>query len=306
MVMVPVPNSSLACGVIGTGRIKPRSARPGAIPNLGPVLTLATTNVTRATPTSGSGACTIPAAAASPVGGTGKTVCAQYLLKEIQQHAKDIKSSVATAYVNAGRTRSPYYSLLEIEKQLGITVPDVGWQFFRLKTTFENLLKEKAVVIAIDEVESILFKEKEPLIYYLNRQPNTTLILISNKLSQATQLPERCLSTLQPMTINFGLYAQDDALKILKERAEHAFKPGSISDELLVAVAKATAEMGDIRLGISMLLTAGQTAEQNGQTTINLKDVELAIDNAQKIKDLTQMNIISKRIKKQTGKTIDF
>jgi archaeal cell division control protein 6 len=238
--------------------------------------------------------------------GTGKTVCVQYLLKEIQQHAEDIKVSVATTYVNAGRTRNPYYTLLEIVKQLGLAVPDVGWQFFRLKRAFENMLKDTAVVIAIDEVESILFKEKEPLIYYLNRQPKTTLILISNKLSQATQLPERCLSTLQPATIKLEPYTGAEALKILKARAEHAFKPGAISNELLDTVSKATGDMADIRLGISMLLTAGQSAEQAGRPVINRKDVELAVNNAERIKDLTKINVLSKRIKKRLGETIDF
>ena len=156
--------------------------------------------------------------------GTGKTACIQYLLKETESHSKRINSPVSTVYVNAGRTRSPYSTLLQILKQLNVPLPDVGWQFFRLKQAIESTLKEKPLLIAVDEVEGILYKEKEPLIYYLNRQPKTTLILISNKLSQATQLPERCLST--------------------------------ISDELISIVAKATSDTNDIRFGISMLLTA--------------------------------------------------
>ena len=58
--------------------------------------------------------------------------------------------------MNAGRTRNPYYTLLEILKQLDVKVPEVGWQFFRLKQAFENTLREKAVLIAVDEVENII------------------------------------------------------------------------------------------------------------------------------------------------------
>lgn len=238
--------------------------------------------------------------------GAGKTVCAQYLLKEIQKHAEETKAPVATAYVNAGRTRNPYFSMLELVRQLGLTVPDSGWQMSRLKAAFENVLKDKSVVIAIDEVESILFKEKEPLVYYLNRQPKTTLILISNRLGQVTQLPERCLSTLQPTTINLEPYTQAEAYRILKARAERAFKPGVITDKLLDAIAKATSDMADIRLGLSMLLTAGLSAEGAGRVEINLKDVELAIKGAQRIKDLTKMDVLRKRIEERLGKTIDF
>jgi cell division control protein 6 len=238
--------------------------------------------------------------------GTGKTASIQYLLKEVQKHSIKTNSPVATAYVNAGRTRNPYYTLLEILKQLNISVPEVGWQFFRLKQAFENTLKEKSVLIAIDEVENILFKEKEPLIYYLNRQPKTTLILISNKLSQATQLPERCLSTLQPEMLWFDPYSENEAFQILRARAQKAFKPNVISDELLWTIAKATEEMSDIRFGISMLLTAGQSAEQNQRASINNKDVDFAIENTRKVKNLTAINELSKRIKKQTGRTINF
>ncbi|MGD0449946.1 MAG: AAA family ATPase [Candidatus Bathyarchaeia archaeon] len=238
--------------------------------------------------------------------GTGKTTSIQYLLKETQQHSKDITCPVAAAYVNAGRTRNPYYTLLEILKQLNIEVPEIGWQFFRLKQAFESTLKEKPVLIAIDEVESILFKEKEPLIYYLNRQPKTTLILISNKLSQATQLPEKCLSTLQPMMILFNPYSASEAFQILKARAQRAFKPNVISDELLCTIAKATEDMADIRLGMSMLLTAAQSAETSQKTTINNEDVQFAIENAQRVKSLTTINDLSKKVKKHLGKTIDF
>jgi cell division control protein 6 len=238
--------------------------------------------------------------------GTGKTASVQYLLNEVQKHSIKTNSPVATAYVNTGRTRNPYYTLLEILKQLNISVPEVGWQFFRLKQAFENTLKEKSVLIAIDEVENILFKEKEPLIYYLNRQPKTTLILISNKLSQATQLPERCLSTLQPEMLLFNPYSENEAFQILKARVQKAFKPNVISDELLWTIANATEEMSDIRFGISMLLTAGQSAEQNQRASINNKDVDFAIENTRKVKSLTAINELGKRIKKQTGRTINF
>jgi len=82
--------------------------------------------------------------------------------------------SASAVYVNAGRTRTPYYTMLEIVKGLGFDVPEAGWQMFRLKSTFENTLKEKAIVVAIDEVDAIIYKEREPIIYYLNRQPKTS------------------------------------------------------------------------------------------------------------------------------------
>ena len=231
--------------------------------------------------------------------GTGKTVCVRYLLKEIQEHGDETKVPVTTAYVNAGSTRNPYYTLLEIVKQLDLTVPESGWQLFRLKRAFENLLKNKAAVIAIDEVESILFKEKEPLVYYLNRQPKITLILVSNKIQDIAQLPPRTLSTLQPKVINLKPYTQDEIYEILKTRAQHAFNPGALSDDLLKTIAEATSSLTDIRLGLSMLLTAGLSAEQDGRTKVNREDVEYAIKSESKLELLHEIDVLTKMRKKK-------
>ncbi|MGQ9507087.1 MAG: Cdc6/Cdc18 family protein [Candidatus Bathycorpusculaceae bacterium] len=230
--------------------------------------------------------------------GTGKTICVQYLLREIQNHAIETKAPVLAVYVNAGRTRTPYYTMLEIVKSLGLIVPQSGWQMFRLKRAFEDMLKDKAVVIAIDEVDSIILKEKEPLVYYLNRQPKTTLVLVSNKVEDAAQLPERALSTLQPKIIMLEPYAKEEAFKILKERAEHSFQPGVVSEKLISAVAEAASNLADIRLGFSTLLSAGLAAEKTGRTKVDADDVKSAIKSESKLDVLKKMDALKKQLEK--------
>jgi cell division control protein 6 len=197
--------------------------------------------------------------------GTGKTICINYLLNEINKHASETKSNILTACVNAGKTRTPYYTMMEILKSLRVNVPAAGWQMFRLKQTFEQLLNTNSVLIAIDEVDGIIYKEKEPIVYYLNRQPKTTLILISNKIEDAMQLPERNTSTLQPRLLKIEPYTAEEANKILRERVEHAFKPNVITDKLLYTIATAASEAQDIRLGFHILLSAALLAEENGK-----------------------------------------
>jgi len=230
--------------------------------------------------------------------GTGKTVCVHYLLMEIRKHANQIKADISAIYVNAGRTRTPYYTLLEIVRSLGTDVPDSGWQMFRLKAAFENAVRKKAAVIAIDEVDSIIFKEKEPLVYYLNRQLKTTLILISNKIEDAAQLPERVLSTLQPKIIKLEPYTKEEAKAILKERSEHAFQPSSISEELIGDVAETTSNLRDIRLGFSIMLSAGLAAERAGRAKIEEKDIESAIRSESKLEALKKMDALKKQLQK--------
>jgi len=230
--------------------------------------------------------------------GTGKTVCVRYLLSEINRHAQQSKTLVLAVYVNAGRTRTPYYTMLEIVKGLGLKVPEAGWQIFRLKRAFENTLREKSVVIAIDEVDAIIYKEREPIVYYLNRQPKTTLILVSNKIEDATQLPERALSTLQPRLLMLEPYTFKETKKILKERVEHAFKKGVISDKLLNRVAKISSKSGDIRSGFSILLSAGLSAERTGKSKIDAEDVQSAVKNATRLEILKKIDEIRKQVER--------
>jgi len=228
--------------------------------------------------------------------GTGKTVCIKYLLGEIRRHADENRVSLIAAYVNAGKTRTPYYTMLEIVKELGLNVPCHGWQMFRLKQAFEGALKDKAVVIAIDEVDSIIFKEKEPLVYYLNRQPKTTLILASNKIADATSLPSRALSTLQPKLLMLEPYTPEEAKAILVERVEKAFHSGAISSKLLGIITEATCKAEDIRLGFAILLSAGLLAEKAGKTKVDAEDVKVAIQSETRLELFQKLEILKKKV----------
>jgi cell division control protein 6 len=229
--------------------------------------------------------------------GTGKTICVRHLLTEIKGYAQQTSAPVMATYVNAGRTRTSYYTMLEIVKGLGLKVPEAGWQMFRLKQAFERLLSDKSVVVAVDEVDSIIFKEKEPLVYYLNRQPKTTLILISNNIEDATKLPERALSTLQPQLFLLKPYTFEEAKKILEERVEHAFQPNVVSDELLSIVAKTASHTGDIRLGFSILLSAGLVAEVAGKSKIDAEDIQAAVESETRLGTLKKLEEIEKEVR---------
>jgi len=228
--------------------------------------------------------------------GTGKTVCVQYLLGEIRKHADENHVPLISVYVNAGKTRTPYYTMLEIVKALGLNVPDRGWQMFRLKQAFENAKKDRAVVVAIDEVDSIIFKEKEPLVYYLNRQPKTTLILVSNKIQDATSLPKRALSTLQPKLLMLEPYTPEEAKAVMLQRVENAFHPGAISGKLLDIVAEATSKAEDIRMGFAILLSAGLLAEKSGKTMIEAEDIKSAIQSETRMELFQKLEALKKKV----------
>jgi len=229
---------------------------------------------------------------------TGKTVCVKYMLGEVAKHASEAKVPLQTAYVNAGKTRNPYYTMEEIVKQLGVPVPSAGWQMLRLKQAFEGILAEKSVLIAIDEVDCIVFKEKEPLVYYLSRQPKTTLILISNDIDDVVKLPEKTLSALHPVMISAEPYATEEITQILKERAEHTFKPNTISDKLLTVIAKTVSKEADLRLGFRILLTAGLLADRAKKKTIDATDTASAIRQESNVQEIRKLDAIEDQILK--------
>jgi cell division control protein 6 len=228
--------------------------------------------------------------------GTGKTVCVQYLLSEIRKHADENHVPLISVYVNAGKTRTPYYTMLEIVKALDLNVPDRGWQMFRLKQAFENAKKDGAVVVAIDEVDSIIFKEKEPLVYYLNRQPKTTLILVSNKIQDATSLPNRALSTLHPKLLMLEPYTPEEAKVVMLQRVENAFHPNAISGKLLDIVAEATSKAEDIRMGFAILLSAGLLAEKSGKTMIEAEDIKSAVQSETRMELFQKLEALKKKV----------
>jgi len=230
--------------------------------------------------------------------GAGKTACAKYLLGEVAKHAHETNVPVLTAYVNAGKTRTPYYTLAEIVKQLGINVPSAGWQMFRLKQCFEQLTGDKTVVIAVDEVDSIIFKEKEPLVYYLSRQPKTTLILISNNVDDVVKLPERALSTLQPVLIPLEPYTREETLQILKDRLKHGCKPNTITDKLLNTIAETVSKGGDVRFGFRVLHTAALLAEKAGKQMIEAGDIASAVKEENRVCRIKELEALRDKLLK--------
>ena len=237
--------------------------------------------------------------------GTGKTVMVKYVLGEVAKHASEAKLSIQTTYVNAGITRNPYYTMQEIVKQLGVSVPCAGWQMSRLKQVFEGILAEKSVLIAIDEVDCIIFKEKEPLVYYLSRLPKTTLILISNDIDDVVKLPEKTLSTLHPVMLSAEPYTPEEVKQILEERVDRTFRPNAIDSGLITRIAGTVSEAGDIRLGFRILLTTGLLAERDRKQAIDAAEVTAAIrkeTNAKRLREIEDLRDKFLKLKKSYEK----
>ena len=207
--------------------------------------------------------------------GLGKTSAVKELLSKLTG-----RRGIKAVYVNAGETRSPYYTLQKITAALGVEVPPSGWQMTKLKQTFEKAKGSARLVIVIDEVDAILGKQREPLVYYLNRLPNTTLILISNKFKDLSMLPARAKSSLQAFPILFNPYSDAELKEILAARAGRALSPGSVSDEQLARIAHATNAIGDVRTGFTILLSSSVFADRRGKSRLDSDAIQFGAEAA--------------------------
>jgi Cdc6-like AAA superfamily ATPase len=93
-------------------------------------------------------------------------------------------------------------------------------------------------------------------------------------------------------------YTEEEIKQILKERAEHTFKSGTISDRILDKIAKAVSQEGDIRFGFRILLTAGMLAEKAKKQTIDAANVSSAIDKERRVQELRKIDYIEDQLRK--------
>ena len=82
-----------------------------------------------------------------------------------------------------------------------------------------------------------------------------------------------------------------------------AFYPGTIRDSFLAEVAQAASEAGDIRLGFSILLTAGQLAEERGQAKVKIADIRSATKSETTIGLLQKMDELEKQLETRRNKS---
>jgi len=200
--------------------------------------------------------------------GTGKTVTIRRLLLTLENLCKERKvNSVLIGYIVAsGRSISNLAALAASMRLRG--VPRAGVSFEECWRIFNDLTGNKVVIAVLDEIDKMLVHEPESiLLYYLLSRPNTSVVAISNQ-GEITGLikDERIISRFNPKRVFFPEYTAPQLKDILKARAEKAFRPGAITDEMLgycAAVAMAS-KGGDARYALDLLMVASEIAAKRG------------------------------------------
>jgi cell division control protein 6 len=229
--------------------------------------------------------------------GTGKTVTAKFVVKQLLEFAGEKKAEVSTCYVNCRNYTSKYKVFLKCCKEF---FPDESFLGFSAGFVFEKLqdyVKERksAVILILDEIDKV--KDLDDMIYALTRsndelnEGSISVIGISNNLVFKDRLDARTKSALCEKEMVFPPYNAEELNEILKQRAEIAFKPKAVTPSALnLASAIAAKESGDARTAVTLLLRAGEIADKKKAEKVEDEDVANA---RKKVEDEIIFNMIS-------------
>ncbi|CQR49172.1 MULTISPECIES: Cdc6/Cdc18 family protein [Haloferax] len=214
---------------------------------------------------------------------------------EAEQERLDEMRTRATEDPNA-LADTPYDSIAELDERAAEldddademeTVPMTGWPTDRVYTTFFDAVdyKERVVVIMLDEIDKLVEKSGDDTLYNLSRMNSEldnsriSIMGISNDLKFTDFLDPRVKSSLGEEEIVFPPYDANQLRDILQHRADVAFKPGALTDDVIpLCAAFAAQEHGDARRALDLLRTAGELAERGQADTVEEAHVRQAQD----------------------------
>lgn len=192
--------------------------------------------------------------------GTGKTCISKYILSQLAESA-----AFQQAYVNCWNFESRFKVLFAILQKLGADPSKhrVGTPIDEIIEALARKAKARQLIVIMDEVDHL---SDEKVVYDLISL-DACLIMIANEETATYKWDQRIRSRLSSAErIAFPKYRPDEIEGILKDRAEWALVPGSVSPREIARIAEAS--NGDARAAIAALRVAAEKAESSGKGKI--------------------------------------
>lgn len=206
--------------------------------------------------------------------GTGKTVAAKHIGKELEEKGEDLNVNCSVIYLNCKVVDTQYRVLAHLARHFDKDIPLTGWPTDQVYKDLRNALDERkrVVIIMLDEIDKIIGKSGDDILYNLSRinsdldRAKVSIIGISNDLKFTEDLDPRIKSSLGEEDIIFPPYNADQLRDILEQRAENSIKPEAIGDQVIpLCAAFAAQEHGDARRALDLLRVAGELAEKEDE-----------------------------------------
>ena len=220
--------------------------------------------------------------------GTGKTALSQRFGMNMQEEARKRNINLHYLHVNCRENRGKFFLiLLNTLLHFKPNFPRRGLSSEELLYALTDILDEENayLILALDELESLILAEGTEPIYKLTRMQETrlgkplrlSLICILRTLEPLKKLDESTRSTLQRNIIHLEKYSKAQLIDIIGDRVEMAFHEGAVPEETIEVIAElAEREGGNARYAIELLWRAGKYADANGFPEVYPECVRMA------------------------------
>lgn len=243
------------------------------------------------------------------VTGTGKTLSVKYVRKQLLEVAEKHKISLKILYLNCKLKKiadTEYRLLAQLIREYRDTIypnnppaddlyniPSTGLPTDEVYNRFLYILDKtpQTLIIVLDEIDQLVKKTGDEIIYNLTRinselkNSQVAFVGISNSLRFIDNIDPRVRSSLRQEELIFPTYNALEIQDILRKRSEEAFKPNVVVPGLIEKCsAYAAREHGDARRALDLLRIAGEVAERQEATKIELKHLDEAEEKLEKEK----------------------
>lgn len=228
--------------------------------------------------------------------GTGKSLSAKFISRQLTETAESNGHSVGTAYIDCSECKSETDTIISIGQKLndpdlsGVTIPDTGLSTAKYYKRLWTILNERydTGIVILDEIDRL--SDVDSVLMKLSRAgesrkiPDSSLgiIGISNKPRFHTQLNERTKSSLNERRHVFPAYTADQLIEILEARKD-AFKPETVNEDVIPRTAAVSArEYGDARKAVDIFRYTGEIANRNESEVVKSAYVSEAVERAER------------------------
>ncbi len=218
--------------------------------------------------------------------GTGKTATAKRFCMDMMRHAADKGVPMDYVIVNCRQSSTESSVLLRLIRHFDEGYPDRGFSVSEMLRALKKHVEKRRLrlVVMLDEVDVLLKKGAQDLIYQLSRfneervDPSTSLSLMM--ISQdyvLDRLDQASMSTFKRAnTVRFSRYDRSELRDIVEGRASMGMNPGTVRDDCMDLIADIASEWGDARFAIELLEKSALLAEEEGFTEVKAELVREA------------------------------
>ena len=217
--------------------------------------------------------------------GTGKTAASKFAREQLIEAASNENAFVKVEHIRCTDFTTEYQVIAELCNRLGRDVPSRGWTKGEIVNAFRDLFRTNAfgkkllLIVILDEIDILLDKDGDGILYTLTRTNNVAVLSISNYLDFKNLIKSRVTSSLNDKEIVFPPYGADELADILSERAQLSFNDGILdSDVIPLCSAMAAKEEGDARYALDLLKNAGELAYDEMAEKVTSEHVRRAKD----------------------------